>query len=109
MGATAQGRERQPYKLNAVAEGLRAAAQRTDMELEEAIAELCASYEDDGQLDDDEFRRVLISFVRAYRENSELLSVLDLLDLSGSEAALRKLELLQAKQRHLTLVAKGGA
>jgi hypothetical protein len=87
------------YRLNAVVQQLRDLARATDVQLEDAIADFVVALEDDGVVDESEFRGILISLTRSFRGNANALSILNLLDESGSEAALREVERVQAKFR----------
>lgn len=92
-------RERVSYNLRAVVGALRDIARDTDTYLEDAIAEIVASLEDDGVIDDDEANGILLILVKAFRGNANALNVLNLLDESGSEAALREVERLEQKRK----------
>lgn len=92
-------RERVSYNLRAVVGALRDIARDTDTHLEDAIAEIVASLEDDGVIDDEEASGILLILVKAFRGNANALNVLNLLDESGSEAALREVERLEQKRK----------
>lgn len=92
-------RERVSYNLRAVVGALRDIARDTDTHLEDAIAEIVASLEDDGVIDDEEANSILLILVKAFRGNANALNVLNLLDESGSEAALREVERLEQKRK----------
>jgi hypothetical protein len=99
MNETGAGRERLPYRLNAVVGAVRGLTRETDARLEEVITDVVAAIEDDGVIDEAESRGVLIGLTRAFRSNASALNVLNLLDESGSEAALRETERIEAKRR----------
>lgn len=91
-------RERHPYSLNPVLQELRDMARSVDTEQEMVIAEFVAAY-DDAVINEAEFRRILVRMVKAFKTNASLLNVVNLLDESGNEAALREIERVQAKRR----------
>lgn len=96
---TSHGRERLPYRLNPIVQNLRDLARDTDTHLEDAITEVVAAIEDDGVIDEQESKDVLISLTRAFRSNASGLNILNLLDESGTEAAQREAERLSVKRR----------
>lgn len=99
------GRERLPYRLNAVITELRDLSKLTDGQLEDVLAAFVAALEDDGVIDDHEAQGILVALFRAVRCNGQSLNILDVLDESGAEAALRIVERGQAKRR---TARKGG-
>lgn len=92
-------RERLPYRMNEILLSLREMGRDTDANLEAVIAEIVASLEDDNQIDDDEAQAILIAAMRAWRANGQSLNVLNLLDESGTEAALREVERISLRKR----------
>lgn len=93
------GRERISYNLRAVVSALREIARNTDSHLEDAIAEIVAVLESDTVLKDDEANTILLRLVKAFRGNATALNILNLLDESGSEAALREVERLEIRRK----------
>lgn len=91
-------KERQPYRLSAVIQSMRADARDTDEQLEVAITELYLALED-GKVTEAEAYKVLRPLVLAFRTNANQLNALNLLDESGSEPALREVERTAAKRR----------
>lgn len=94
----ASGRERKPYRFNAVIEELRGLARGNDAEVERVIADFVEAY-DDGVIEEREFRHILVGLFRFCRDNAQALNILDVLDESGDEAALRVVERGQARRR----------
>lgn len=87
---------RQPYRLNYVVDVLRDLAREVDTELEEALVLLQNGY---AQPTDELFVKLLISVVRAYKTNAEMLGLVDLLEANDLEAAQRKAEHIEQKKR----------
>jgi len=87
---------RQPYRLNYVVDTLRELARDADTELEEALVLLQNGY---AQPTDELFVKLLISVVRAYKANAEMLGLVDLLEANDLEAAQRKAEHIEQKKR----------
>lgn len=91
-------KERQPYRLGVVIQSARDEARTTDTSLDAAITELYVALED-GKVTEQEALSVLRRLLLAYKTNSDLLNILNLLDESGSEPALREVERKQAIRR----------
>lgn len=87
---------RQPYRLNYVVDVLRDLAREVDTELEEALVLLQNGY---AQPTDELFVKLLISSVRAYKANAEMIGIVDLLEANDLEAAQRKAEHIEKKKR----------
>ena len=87
---------RQPYRLNYVVDVLRDLAREVDTELEEVLVLLQNGY---AQPTDELFVKLLISVVRAYKTNAEMLGLVDLLEANDLEAAQRKAEHIEQKKR----------
>lgn len=87
---------RQPYRLNYVVDVLRELAQDADRELEEALVLLQNGY---AEPTDELFVKLLISVVRAYKANAEMLAIIGLLEINDLEAAQREAERVEKKKR----------
>lgn len=87
---------RQPYRLNYVVDVLRELAREVDVELEEALVLLQNGY---AQPTDELFVKLLISSVRAYKANAEMLGIIGLLEINDLEAAQREAERVEKKKR----------
>lgn len=87
---------RQPYRLNYVVDVLRELAQDADRELEEALVLLQIGY---AEPTDELFVKLLISVVRAYKANAEMLAIIGLLEINDLEAAQREAERVEKKKR----------
>lgn len=99
------GRQRMLYRLNPIITELRDLSRLTDEQLDDVIAGFLAALEDDGVIDDDEAKSILVGLFRAARQTAQGLNILDVLDESGPDAALRIVERGQAKRR---TARKGG-
>lgn len=100
--STGAGRERHPYRLNAVIAHLRELARDTDGELETVITEFAAAVEADGVIETADAHMILLALMRAFRNNAHALNILNLLDESGSEAAVREVERHASKRKRGT-------
>lgn len=87
---------RQPYRLNYVVDVLRELARDADKELEEALVLLQNGY---AKPTEELFVKLLISVVRAYKANAEMLGLVDLLEANDLEAAQRKAEHVEKKRK----------
>lgn len=87
---------RQPYRLNYVVDVLRELAREVDGELEEALVLLQNGY---AEPTDELFVKLLISVVRAYKANAEMLAIIGLLEINDLEAAQREAERVEKKKR----------
>lgn len=87
---------RQPYRLNYVVDVLRELAREVDGELEEALVLLQNGY---AEPTDELFVKLLISAVRAYKANAEMLAIIGLLEINDLEAAQREAERVEKKKR----------
>ncbi|MBK8035339.1 MAG: hypothetical protein IPK17_38705 [Chloroflexi bacterium] len=87
---------RQPYRLNYIVDVLREAAQDADKELEEALVLLQNGY---AQPTEELFVKLLISVVRAYKANAEILGIVNLLEDNQLEAAQREAERIERKRK----------
>lgn len=87
---------RQPYRLNYIVDVLRELARDADRELEEALVLLQNGY---AEPTDELFVKLLISVVRAYKANAEMLAIIGLLEINDLEAAQREAERVEKKKR----------
>lgn len=92
-------RERLPYRVNGCVQGLRTLTRETDSCLEEVIAGFADALQDDGVIDENESSGIFVQLTQAFRSNAQALGVLNLLDESGSEAAMREVERIEAKRK----------
>lgn len=93
-------KERQEYRVNEVVSFQVQEGQQVDAKLESAIAYLQACVEDDGIIDRDEAKELKDQLWQAFVQHGNELHIQTLLDVSGSEAAVREVERIKAKRRN---------
>lgn len=107
------GRERQQYRLNEVITFQREELGATDTALEDLLTTLELAIRDDGVIDTVEQQEIFLAAQTAYKSNAAALTTTTLLDVSGSEAALREIDRVrskrQARARHVRTNGSPGA
>lgn len=94
-------RERREYNLDGVITFIRQESNITDTTMEYLIAYFRAALEGDGVIDREEAQTLLIDLQYAYNTHGNIVHAVELLDVSGTEAALRETERIQAKRRQV--------
>lgn len=89
--------ERKPYRLNQIIEALRELARGTDVHLERALAAMTDEYEKDSPQADK--RSALVAVIKAYKNNADLLGIVNLLDEGNLEVAQREVERLELRRK----------
>ena len=84
-------RERINYNMNIIVPALLERVRGNDREFEDAINAFVTAYSD-ATITEPEFRDHLVRLMRLFKSNTDLLTTLLALDISGSEAALREVE-----------------
>lgn len=92
------GRERFPYKLNPVISRLRDDGHEIDASIERGITKLYLAL-CDGNVSEAEAYAVLGDLLAAAKTSKQHTNTLDLLDISGSEAALNAVERRDRQRR----------
>lgn len=89
--------ERKPYRLNQIIEALRELARGTDVHLERALAAMTDEYEKDSPQADK--RSALVAVIKAYKNNADLLGIVNLLDEGNLEVAQPEVERLELRRK----------
>jgi len=95
QSAEATGRERLPYRLNTTLDFLSENAQEADTKLEALFITFDEALDNDGVIDGSEAAGIRAQLSDIFIDNVRDVGVLNLLQKSGTEAAVREVERVQ--------------